>query len=456
MRSLHCAPLSTLPSTHDNTRIFRRLSVLLSIGGTRFMLLSQNGTCDNKAMLQTHERSNGSNRRSGRLVPIDGQEAFVPEPLPPSPPLSLGPDLQVLLSRADRALGRLDGCTEMLPDAELFMVMYIRLEAVLSSQIEGTQASLLDVLEFEAGPSDSPTVGDAFEVVNYVNATNLGLKRVREAPLSLDLIREIHKELMTGVRGGSLSPGAFRREQNWIGAPGTPIGAASFVPPPPSYLQGCLRDFETFLNTDARLPPLVKVGLAHAQFESIHPFLDGNGRLGRLLITFMLCQQGVLQRPLLYLSYYLKEHQAEYYSRLQAVRLEGDWEGWLSFFLVGVAEVADSATRQAQRIVAMREEHRQILTDAMGRGAGSALALLERLFRLPFASVNNVAETTSLSFASANRLVAEMVRLKLLEEQTGQRRNREFLYRPYLDLLRNRSEPAAVHAPELASSAEAS
>jgi len=267
--------------------------------------------------------------RAGAFVrQLTGYDAFVPAPLPPVPPLDLGGPLAVLVSDASVALGRLDGIVGILPNPDLFVAMYVRQEAVLSSQIEGTQASLTDVLQFEVDHDDPPRAKDVEEVVNYVHAMNHGLTRLPELPLSLRLIREIHAKLMAGVRGQYLEPGEFRRTQNWVGPGGCQLKDASFVPPPPEELANVLGQLESFLH-DTTLPPLIHAGLAHAQFETIHPFLDGNGRVGRLLITFLLCERKVLSKPLLYLSVYLKKHRAEYYDRLQAVRIDGAWEAWV-------------------------------------------------------------------------------------------------------------------------------
>jgi Fic family protein len=322
----------------------------------------------------------------------------------------------------------------MLPNPDLFVFMYVRKEAVLSSQIEGTQASLIDVLEFEAERVDPSKPQDVGEVVNYVAAMNQGLKQLRSLPISLRLVREIHQRLMHGVRGKDKTPGEFRRSQNWIGPPGSTLATAHFIPPPPHEMRGALHDLETFLHDEKPIPLLVKIGLAHAQFETIHPFLDGNGRVGRLLITFLLCEKMVLRRPLLYLSYYFKQHQAEYYDRLQAIRNQGAWEAWLEFFIRGVRETSDEATATARRIVRMREEHRQLVLKRLGSGATNALTLLESLYQQPIVSVQQAAEAAQLAFPNANALVARMEGLGLLHETTGHKRNRRFAYRAYLDL----------------------
>jgi Fic family protein len=343
-----------------------------------------------------------------------------------------------LLSQADRALGRLDGATDALPNPDLFVFMYVRKEAVLSSQIEGTQASLIDVLEFESKAVEPDNPQDVTEVVNYVAAINYGLENLKRLPLSLRLLREIHEVLMQGVRGAERAPGEFRRSQNWIGPSGCTLTQATYVPPPPHEMLQALSDLEKFLHDPPLFPALIEIGLAHAQFETIHPFLDGNGRLGRLLITFLLCEQDILKRPLLYISYYFKRHRAEYYDRLQAVRDSGAWENWLKFFLRGVYEVAQEAADNARRIVNMKEEHRQLVLQRMGRRSGSAIALLERLYYRPIVTVENVQEIAQLSYANANTLIKDLCNLDLLKETTGQKRNRVFAYAPYLAIFEDR------------------
>jgi Fic family protein len=353
--------------------------------------------------------------------------------LPPDPPPRFDAEMLGALSKADRALGRLDGATETLPNPDLFVFMYVRKEAVLSSQIEGTQASLLDVLEVEARlKTENPF--DVEEVINYVHAMNHGLDRLATLPISLRLIREVHERLMTGVRGGQRNPGHFRKIQNHIGPPGCTLQKASFVPPPPHRLADALSDLERYIHEGNSLPVLVRVGLIHAQFETIHPFLDGNGRMGRLLITLLLCEQQILQRPLLYLSYYFKRNRTEYYDRLQRVRDQGDWEGWLVFFLRGVFEVAQEATETARRIVGMREQHRATIMDRLGRNAGNALRVHETLFHQPIITVQQVAELAQVTYSNANLLVGHLVEAGLLREITGRKRNRRFAYQSYLNL----------------------
>ncbi len=372
--------------------------------------------------------------RAGRFVRQPaGYRAFMPAPLPPDPPVIMK-GLQELLSRADRALGRLDGSVLTLPNPDLFVFMYVRKEAVLSSQIEGTQSSLQDVLAAEARIFSRERPSDVREVLNYVEAMRYGLERLRDLPVSVRLIREIHRHLLHDVRGGRLTPGELRRSQNWIGPAGCTLSEASFVPPPPEAVPELLSALERFLYERHDLPTLVRIGLTHAQFETIHPFLDGNGRMGRLLITFLLCSQAILGKPVLYLSYFFKRHRQTYYDSLQAVRESGDWEGWLAFFLQGIVEVSQQATETAQRILQMREEHRRAITETMGYAAGNGHRVLEALFERPIVAVKDVLPITGTSYPAANQLVKRLEALGLLEEITGQARNRRFRYAPYIRL----------------------
>ncbi len=373
--------------------------------------------------------------RAGKYLPQPtGYRAFIPAPLPPDPPVKLWGKLQKLLSQADRALGRLDGSIQTLPNPDLFVLMYVRKEAVLSSQIEGTQSSLQDLLAAEARVLTPDRPRDVGEVINYVRAMNYGLEHLAELPVSTRLIREIHAQLLQGTCGSRLTPGELRREQNWIGFEGCTLPEATFVPPPPTEVPNALAALENFLHYDDTLPLLIKIGLAHAQFETIHPFLDGNGRVGRLLITFLLCEQEVLFKPVLYLSYYFKRYRAAYYERLQAVRNSGDWEGWLAFFLRGVAEVSTQATETARRILALREVHRALITEHFGRAAGNGHRVLEYLYERPIVSVNQVKELISTAYPAANTLVSKMEEHGILREFTGQSRNRRFRYEAYISL----------------------
>ncbi len=372
-----------------------------------------------------------------------GYSAFIPSPLPPEPPVHVDDELARLLSDADRALGRLDGVASVLPNPNLFVAMYVRQEAVLSSQIEGTQSTLEDVLQFEADARGRNVPRDVEEVVNYIRAMNYGLERLKELPLSLRLIREIHAELLRGVRGAHRTPGEFRTSQNWIGPENCTLTTATFVPPPPHEMHEALGNLEKFLHDTRSFPALIHCGLAHVQFESIHPFLDGNGRVGRLLITFLLCQRGVLQRPLLYLSHFLKRHRAEYYDRLMAIRNDGDWEGWLKFFLRGVHEVSHQATETSRAILELRERNRQKLGDnALG------VQLLEYLFEQPLVTVRMVERRLRCSFATANKLVDQFDQLGILKKVSRfALRNRRFRYEPYLALFEE-AQPAPMQTPE--------
>jgi Fic family protein len=312
--------------------------------------------------------------------------------------------------------------------------MYVRKEAVLSSQIEGTQASLNDLLAAEAKIFDRKKPNDVHEVINYVEAFNYGLERLEHLPLSLRLIREIHEKLITGVRGHNMTPGEFRTSQNWIGAPGCTLNEAHFVPPPHVQFNELLGDFEKFLDTKTEMPPLIKIGLAHAQFETIHPFLDGNGRMGRLLITFLLCQQKILLKPVLYLSFFLRKNRQVYYDLLQATRDNGDYESWLKFFLRGVTEVSIEATGTARAIVELRESHRLLIADKFGMAARNGVRLLEYLFQNPFLSVTEVSKHLGVTFVAANEIMKRLVAAKMVTEITGKARNRQFMYDPYIKL----------------------
>lgn len=374
--------------------------------------------------------------RAGRYVAQPGgYRAFIPAPLPPDPPVRMDSEMWRLVSDADRALGRLDGVTQTLPNPDLFLFMYVRKEALLSSQIEGTQASLLDVLEYEQDIASAENPQDVEEVVNYIAAMNFGLRELENVPISLRLIRSIHSKLLQGVRGDYKSPGEFRRSQNWIGPPGCTLVNAAFVPPPHHQVLEHLGLWEKFLHEDLDMPALIKVGLAHAQFETIHPFLDGNGRLGRLLITFLLCESKILRWPSLYISYYFKKYKSEYYTRLQNTRDMGDWEGWLKFFLRGVKEVAAEATATASEIMHLRERNRALIARDLGRAAaGSANILVERLYERPVITVQQAANIIGSTYANANNLIRRLTEVGLLQEMTGNRRNRRFAYTDYLSL----------------------
>jgi Fic family protein len=375
------------------------------------------------------------------VTSVGGEQvrAFVPWPLPPDPPLSLDGSLQQALEAAVLAVGRLDGISTLLPDRALFLYTYVRKEAVLSSQIEGTQSSLSDLLLFELDEAPGVPLDDVVEVSNYVAALEHGLARVRNGfPLSNRLIREIHGVLLSRGRGSGKEPGEFRRSQNWIG--GSRPGTAVFVPPPHLALPDCMAALERFLHaTDDGLPVLVRAGLAHVQFETIHPFLDGNGRVGRLLITFLLCHAGVLRQPLLYLSLYLKEHRSTYYELLDRVRREGDWEAWLRFFLEGVRLVADGAVSTAERLGDLFQGDRT-LAEGAGRRAGSALRVYEALKARPIQTLPRLCEATGLSFPAVSSGMNLLVEVGIARELTGKRRNRLFAYDRYLAILNEGTE----------------
>lgn len=373
--------------------------------------------------------------RTGKYIcQSQGYNAFIPASLPPSPPVDIDEEMQALLSKADRTLGRLDGSIQTLPDPDWFVYMYVRKEAVLSSQIEGTQSSLNDLLEVEAKVFSEDRPHDVNEVLNYVTAMNYGLQKLAELPLSTRLIREIHEKLLKGVRGAHRQPGEFRSTQNWIGPAGCTLSEATFVPPPPSELPAALSSFENFLHSSAPFPVLLKIGMAHAQFETIHPFLDGNGRVGRLLITFLLCELDILQTPVLYLSYYFKKHRDQYYNLLQEVRDNGNWEDWLKFFLDGVACISIEATEIARKIVDLRERHRSLITENFGRIAANGLKVLEKLYSVPIITVKDIIVLTGTSYPAANQLMNKFVANNMLSEITGHSRNRRFRYTDYIEI----------------------
>lgn len=385
-------------------------------------------------------------RVTGRYVPGSMAEsryqAFIPDPLPPQPPLDLaGDELISRKERADQALGRLDGITLMLPDPELFLYQYVRKEALLSSQIEGTQSSLSDLLLYELDEAPGVPLDDVEEVSNYVAALNHGLRRLREDdfPLSLRLIREMHALLLQGGRGGNKHPGEFRTGQVFVGGG---FGAlAHFIPPPPDALPEALASFERFLHAPCgEMPPLVKAALAHVQFETIHPFNDGNGRLGRLLIALILCKEGVLREPSLYLSLYFKRQRAAYYDRLNAVRVTGDWEGWLGFFLDGVADTAQQAVETAQRLLALLAQDRARIA-GLGSRAGNVGLVFEQFARRVLLGVPQIQPHIALSAPTVRSAIRTLQAMDILNELTGQRRNRVFAYQRYFEILNEGAQP---------------
>ncbi|MEN8182079.1 MAG: Fic family protein [Myxococcota bacterium] len=385
-------------------------------------------------------------RREITSVGGERVEAFVPAPLPPAnPSLEFEGPLQAALEPALLALGRLDGVSTLLPDPTLFLYAYVRKEAVLSSQIEGTQSSLSDLLLFELDEAPGVPLDDVVEVSNYVAALEHGLARLREGfPLANRLIREIHGVLLSRGRGSGKDPGEFRRSQNWLG--GSRPGTAVFVPPPHTQVPDCMAALERFLHgKGGALPALVRAGLAHVQFETIHPFLDGNGRVGRLLITFLLCHAGILREPLLYLSLYFKQNRQAYYAHLDGVRRDGDWEAWLVFFLEGVRQTAESAVTTAQGLADLFEGDRDRITPK-GRRAGSALRVHRALEERPLASVQDMCTRTGLSFPAVGSAMDLLVELGIARELTGKRRNRVFAYDRYLAMLSEGTE-TTNHSP---------
>jgi len=381
--------------------------------------------------------------RLGKLVTIstagEVAKAFIPPALPPVPMVQMD-KLYGPLERANRALGRLDGIASILPDTPLFLYMYIRKEALLSSQIEGTQSSLSDLLLFENEEAPGVPINDVVEVSNYVAAMNHGLERIRGGfPISLRLMREIHEVLLARGRGATKQPGEFRHSQNWIG--GTRPGNAQFVPPPPESVLDLMSDLEAFIHADTpAVPTLVKAGLVHVQFETIHPFLDGNGRLGRLLITLLLCDKGILKEPILYLSLYFKTHRRYYYDLLQRVREDGDWEAWIEFFLDGITETSLQAADAARQILSLFEDDRAKI-ETLGRPATSALRVHQLLQQKPIIAIPDAARETGMSSPTVAKSIQHLRDLGLLREITGKQRGRMFVYSDYLGILSQGTEP---------------
>ncbi|UCD15111.1 MAG: Fic family protein [Candidatus Omnitrophota bacterium] len=375
------------------------------------------------------------NRAGIDVAQQQGYKAFIPKPLPPTPPLNLDAETIELLSRADTAIGRLSGISEALPNPDLFVAMYVRKEAVLSSQIEGTEASLEDILEYEVESKPKILANDTAEVVNYVRAMNYGLKRIDKLPLSLRLIREIHAELMKGVRGENKTPGEFRKTQNWIGPKGCTLNTARFVPPPPHEMMQAMGELEKYMHSDLTYPLLIECALIHYQFESIHPFLDGNGRIGRLLITFFLCYKGILKKPLLYLSHYFKQNRLEYYDCLMVIRDNGDFESWIKFFLKGIIYIADEAAQTSHKIINLQNEDKAKI-DKIYKKSSKIILLHERLFDRPIVSVKDIVKIMNVTFPTADDICKKLINLNILKEITGKERNRMFAYKNYIDILK--------------------
>ncbi len=366
------------------------------------------------------------------VVSGESFKAYIPAPLPPDPQIDLS-EMYDLLDRANSALGRLDGIQRLLPDPTLFLYMYVRKEAVMSSQIESTQSSLSDLLLYEEGNNVRVPLDDVREVSSYVNAMYFAIERLQTLPLSLRLLREVHEKLMNNSRGESKLPGEFRRSQNWIG--GSRPGNATFVPPPPEHLMSCLDSFEKFLHDDTiKLPTLVKAALAHIQFETIHPFLDGNGRLGRLLITLMLYSDGILKEPILYLSLYFKTYRTKYYDHLQSVRDTGDFESWISFFLTGVIQTSEQATETAVSLISLFKSDFESI-EVSGKGTASLHIIFNYLKSHPICSTNDIKKACDVSLTTILRSLEILESLKIIKEITGKERNKVFTYYRYMDIL---------------------
>ncbi|MCI0403760.1 MAG: Fic family protein [Acidobacteria bacterium] len=379
----------------------------------------------------------------GRLVPtIEGALAFAPNPLPPALPVNW--EMSRTLSEADRRLGELAGVARNLPNPHLLIGPFARREAVLSSRIEGTQTSLSELLLFEAANPTREATGDVREVANYVHAMDHGIRRLEQLPVSLRLMRELHGLLMRGVRGAERTPGEFRRVQNWIGPAGIPIANATFVPPPVSEMNQALMELEIYLHAPSDLPPLVRLGLIHYQFEAIHPFVDGNGRIGRLLVTLLLCSENLLPQPLLYLSAFLERNRTDYYRLLREVSRAGNWMDWTSFFLRGIGEQASDAVERSHRLLDLWQRYRRELQSA--RHTGTLVQLVDMLFESPFVTPAGVSSRLKVSWPTAQNQILRLAEMNILHEATGRRRNRVFVAQEILDLIQ-RETAAAESAP---------
>lgn len=375
-----------------------------------------------------------SNPRAGQYIKQPtGYKAFIPKPLPPEPVFQLDADILQLLSQADQELGRLNGVATLIQDPNLFVYLFVRKEALMSSQIEGTQCSLEDILEEDK--KDKTNVHDIEEVSNYVTAMNKGLDRLEDLPVSIRLIKEIHLILLKGVRGSNKYPGEFRTSQNWIGRSGATLVNADFIPPPPHEVLNCMGDLEKYIHHNDGLPSLIRAGLIHAQFETIHPFLDGNGRLGRLLITFLLCEWKILEKPLLYLSYFFKANRTEYYAKLAGIRLKGDWEGWIRFFLKGVTETAQIANSMAFEIHDMHKKDLEKIRNA--KPTLLTIPVFQFLCRHPIVSIPDLRKMKGKPpVPTLQRAVDKLCDLGIVKEVSQQKRNRRYVYKEYLSLLR--------------------
>jgi len=362
-----------------------------------------------------------------------GYRAFLPRSLPPPDDLDIDDEIQILLSKADSALARLDGVTYVLPNPDLFVAMFIKKEALLSSQIEGTRVSLKGVLEFEANFKPTDDINQINDVLNYIKAMNYGLNAIKTEPISIELINSIHKILIEGTRGSLLDPGKIRYEQNFIGADDS-IFAAKYIPPPPESVLPLMQDLEHFIQSKDKIPPLIRTALIHAQFETIHPYLDGNGRMGRLLITFYLCSTDNLLRPLLYLSYYLKKNKESYYELLNNIRTGGDWESWIHFFLKGVIDVSNNALETAKKIIDLKET----TIETLGKhniGSVNAVTLVNYLFDHPMVSASQASEDIGISVQTAITLLRKFEKAGIIVETTGKMRYKKYVFPSYLKII---------------------
>jgi len=372
--------------------------------------------------------------RSGVFIKQpNGYKSFKPNPLPPEPEIDLNNELSDLLTKSERSLARMDGIAYTLPDSNLFIAMYVRKEALLSSQIEGTKASLEDVFEVESG-IETENINDVEEVINYIKALNYGIDRLEEFPMSLRFIKEIHKILMTGVRGQHKTPGKFRESQNWIGGSGGNINNTIFIPPSVQEMKEAMSDFEKYMHNN-KLADLIDCALLHYQFEAIHPFLDGNGRIGRLLITLFLYWKKIISKPLLYLSLYLKQNQQEYYDRLNMVRKNGNYEQWISFFLCGLIETAEAGLVSIKKILALQNEKKELLWKKK-LSSPYAIGILDFLFINPYVTIKDIEKQFDISFQSASTLISQFEKVGILKENTGRKRDKKFLFKEYVDILK--------------------
>lgn len=379
-------------------------------------------------------------KRSGQYITQpSGYKAFIPSSLPPIPSIKIEGQMNQLLSEANVALGRLDTMGFLLPNIDHIIAMYVRKEALLSSQIEGIQASLEDIFEYESKEAIK-NIHDVEEVVHYIQALNHGLNRIKEFPMSIRLIKEIHQILLSQTRGKEKTPGEFKRSQNWIGPAGSTLKSASFIPPPPLESVDAMGKLELYMHQEDHLPVLINCALIHYQFETIHPFLDGNGRLGRLLITFYLCWKQMMQKPLLYLSYYFKLYRQEYYDRLNLVRETGDYEQWIYFFLKGIIWTSESALKTIKKVLALTDVHKKLLIQKKISSV-LAIALLDYMFIKPHFSIQEVGEHFHLSFQTTQKLIHQFIDLNILKEITGKKRGRRFSYWEYLDILSEGTNP---------------